>query len=113
MMLPSIQSVEERVSPPLQSFHIQIALGSDKKSKFTSACMDPKTNHSVLSYDAWEALGWLILAPITYCFMKPITITKQCLGYVILIVTIIQDQPMSFTFYVVNMGQTIEDVPLD
>ena len=74
---------------------------------FVSAHVDPKTNHSVLSYQAWEALGRPILTPITYGFIKPLTMTKQCLGYVI-----IQDQPMSCTFYVANMSEAVEDVTL-
>ena len=95
----------------LESFHIKIALVSDKKNVFVSAHVDPKTNHSVLSYQVWEALGRSILTPITYDFTKPLTMTKQCLGSVVLIV-IIQDQPISCMFYVANMGETTEDLTL-
>ena len=77
-----------------------------------SARADRKTNHSVLSYAIWEALGQPTLKPITYGFTISLTTTKQYLGFVFLIVTI-QDQPiMSCTFYVANMCETIEDVTL-
>ena len=111
MMLPSMQIVEKRVNHSLKSFHIMIALVSKKKNVSISAHVDPKTNHSVLSYQVWEALGRPILKPITYGFTKPITMTQQCLGFIILTFTI-QNQPMSCTFYVANMGETVEDVTL-
>ena len=57
MVLPSKNIVEQRVNPPLQPFHIKIALVSEKKNVCVYAHVDPKNNHSILSYDVWRALG--------------------------------------------------------
>ena len=103
MMLPNMQTVEKRVNHSLNSFHIKITLVCEKKNVFVSAHVDPKSNHSVLSYQVWEALGRPTLTPLT--------MTKQCLGCIILTI-IIQDHPMSCMFYVANMGETEEDVTL-
>ena len=56
-MLPSMKTVEKRVNHSLNSFHLSIALVCKKKNVFVSAHVGPKSNHSVLSYQVWEALG--------------------------------------------------------
>lgn len=100
MMLPSLQSVEQRVNPPLPPFNIGIVLFFEKRSVCTFAHVDPNINNSVVSYNVWKKLGRPISTP-----------KKDCHGSIILTVTI-QDQPMSCTFYVAYMNETIEDVTL-
>lgn len=60
-MPPITKTIVEKENQLTIQLHIKITLMSDKKNVFVYANLDSKRNQSILSNEAWEVLGKLIL----------------------------------------------------